>query len=286
MICARRNRGRAVRGAWRVLAGLPLAAALIGVAPRGAAAGNTDWLRGSLSTGSYMRWDGLNVGAQFGLTTMNTNFGSSTSAEIAYILRNTTLENEASPSSWTTLPSNSADGRNYGIFLGYNYQMDQLVLGVDAAYNRASKLRGAASDSMTRILTTSDGVTHTVTISAQSSNELVDYATLRFKAGYAVGQFLPYVFVGGAAGRFNYTSSATVSDHQVQGLTVIDFGPETQSDNKNNAVAGGFTVGLGVDVAILPNVFLRGEWEFVGFGAVNGIRSSINSGKIGLGVKF
>lgn len=275
-----------MRAARRASAGLLLAAALIVAAPRAATAGDFDWLRGSLGSTSYMRWDGLNFGAQFGLTTMNTNFGSSTGSEIAYILRNTTLENEAAPSNWTTLPATNANGRNYGVFLGYNYQMDQLVLGVDATYNRASSLNAEASDSMSRILTTSDGVTHTVTISAQASNELVDYATVRFKAGYAIGQFLPYFFAGGGAGRFNYTSSATVSDHQVQGATVIDFGPETQSNDKKNAIAGAFTFGLGIDVALLPNVFLRGEWEFVGFSAINGIRSNISSGKIGLGVKF
>jgi len=285
MTSARRKRGRAADDAWRIAAALPLAGMLSIAAPRAAVAGS-DWLRGSVDTGSYMRWDGLNFGAQFGLTSMNTNFGGSTGTEIAYILRNTTLENEAAPSSWTTLSSSDTSGQNYGVFFGYNYQMEQLVLGFDATYNRTTNLRSAASDSMTRIVTTSDGVTHTVTISAQSSNELIDYATLRFKAGYAFGQFLPYVFIGGAAGRFNYTSSATVSDHQVQGATVIDFGPETQSNNKNNAVVGGFTGGLGIDVAVLPNVFLRGEWEFVGFTAVNGIRSMINSGKVGIGVKF
>ena len=261
-----------------------IVAGLLVSAPGSLKAADLDWLRGSF--GGYSRWDGVNFGVQFGATSMHTDFGNSTSNEIAYILRNTTLENEASPSSWTTLPSNDTSGQNYGLFLGYNYQMDQLILGVDATYSRASNLQGAASDSMTRIVTTSDGVTHTVTISAQSSMKLIDYATLRVKTGYAMGQFMPYAFAGGAVGRFNYSSSATVFDHQVQGLTVIDFGPVTDSDSKDNAVVGGFTLGLGVDVSLLPNVFLRGEWEFVAFAQVNGIRTNINTGRVALGVKF
>ena len=52
------------------------------------------------------------------------------------------------------------------------------------------------------------------------------------------------------------------------------YGPITENNDKDNAIVGGFTVGLGMDVAILPNVFLRGEWEFVGFAQVNGIRTS------------
>ena len=41
-----------------------------------------------------------------------------------------------------------------------------------------------------------------------------------------------------------------------------------------------------MDVAILPNVFLRGEWEYVGFAQVGGIRTNINTGRVGIGVKF
>ena len=41
--------------------------------------------------------------------------------------------------------------------------------------------------------------------------KLVDYATLRGRAGYAWGQFLPYAAVGIAAGRFNYETTVTVT---------------------------------------------------------------------------
>jgi len=289
MISPRRRNGDAAGASVRAGA-LTLAAVGVLMLAPAAHAEDIDVLRGTFSnpftSPTYRHWEGFNVGAAFGLANMHTDFGGSTSNQVAYILRNTTLENEARPSSWTSLPAKTTDGRSFGAFIGYNLQWDQLVLGVDGAYNHISSLQSAASDSMTRILTTSDGVTHTVTITSSSSMKLIDYATLRARAGYAFGQFLPYAFVGGAVGRFNSTSSATVSDHQVQGLTVIDFGPVTQSDNRNNAVTGGFTLGLGIDVAVLPNVFLRGEWEFVGFAQVNGIRSTVNTGRIGLGVKF
>jgi opacity protein-like surface antigen len=66
------------------------------------------------------------------------------------------------------------------------------------------------------------------------------------------------------------------------------YGPntDTQSNSKNNAIVGGFVIGLGMDVAILPNLFLRGEWEYVGFAPVGGIRANLNSGRIGIGVHF
>lgn len=244
-------------------------------------------LRGTISP--PMRWDGVNFGVQLGVSNMNTDFGNSTSDLVAYSLRNTVVENEFAPSNWTALPANTTNGRQYGIFLGYNWQWDELVIGFDAAYNRPSSLKASASDTISRQVVTSDGVNNAVTITAQSSLELVDYATVRVRAGYAIGQFLPYAMVGGAVGRFNYANTATV--HYVGtpplGSAILPWDiTDTQSDSKNNAIIGGVAAGLGLDVALTPNVFLRGEWEFVAFGPVGGIRSNINTARVGLGVRF
>ena len=136
---------------------------------------------------------------------------------------------------------------------------------------------------------TSDNVNNALTITAQSSLKLIDYATMRARAGYAFGQFLPYAVVGAAVGRFNYSNTATVtvtSDApQRPPLTALRSGTDTQS-SKDNAIVGGFVAGLGMDVALLPNVFLRGEWEFVAFAPVGGIRANINTGRVGIGLKF
>jgi len=266
------------------------AIALIAMAPGGAlAADMPDLLRGSF-TPAYTRWDGFSFGVQAGASNMTTDFGNSTSGLIAYSLRNTEVEDQFSPSTWTTLPSNTTNGRQYGAFIGYNWQWDELVLGVDAAYNRLSSMNASASDSITRqVVTTPDNVNNTLTITAQSSLKLVDYATVRARAGYAMGQFLPYATIGAAVGRFDYTNTATV--HNVGtppvGSPILPFDvTDTQSNEKNNAIVGGFEVGLGMDVAVLPNVFLRGEWEFVAFTPLAGIRATMNTGRVGVGMKF
>ncbi|MEP7030713.1 MAG: outer membrane beta-barrel protein [Pseudolabrys sp.] len=248
-------------------------------------------LRGSsypFTASSYSRWDGINFGVGIGLSNMNSDFGNSTRAQVGYILRSSTLQSEYDPSSWTSLPSNSSNSKQFGGFLGYNLQYDQLVLGIDGAYNRPSSLSSSSSDSINRAVVTSDGVTHNVLIVSQASIKLVDYATVRARAGYAMSQFLPYAFVGVAAGRFNYSSTATVTDIQTPagGGAPSAFGPISQTDSKNDAVVGGFVAGAGLDVAVLPNVFLRAEWEFIAFAPVHGIRVSTNTGRVGIGVKF
>ncbi len=291
MICVTRINlalARSGRGLGAALAAL----AFMLLAQPAAAADIDSLLRGSFGSGaSASRWDGVNFGAQFGISNMNADFAESTNELVAYMLRNTLLEKEFEPSKWTTLPSSTTNGRQYGAFLGYNVQWDQLVVGFDLAYNRTSGPETSVSDYIAREVTTSDKITNDVTIIAQSSLKMIDYATIRARAGYAFGQFLPYAFVGAAAGRFNYATSATVISSGVDNTTTPPtpkYGPivNSLSDAKDNAVVGGVVIGLGMDVALLPNVFVRGEWEYIAFAPVGGIRTNLNTGRVGLGVKF
>ena len=176
---------------------------LIVAAPAGAfAADMPALLRGSY-TPTYSRWDGFYAGGHFGASTMSNNFGNATSDEVAFILRNTTLEDQFAPSNWTVLGSSSTNSMQYGGFVGYNWQWDQLVLGFDFGYTRMSSMANSASETLGRVVTTTDKIQHDVTITAQSSIKLIDYATLRGRAGYAFGQFLPSATLGFAVGRFN-----------------------------------------------------------------------------------
>jgi opacity protein-like surface antigen len=257
--------------------------------PAASAADVSDYvLRGGFFGGSSVRWDGVNFGIQAGVASMDTDFSNASSQMVSDILRQSTLESEASPSTWPVLGSTVTNSQSYGAFLGYSVQWDQLVLGFDAAYNFMSKAESSAGPTtLQRVVTTSDDVANNTSITSQASLKLIDYATFRARAGYAFGQFLPYAFVGGAVGRFNYTNSATVSVIQTDsnGNSSV-YSPPGESDSKNNAIVGGFTAGLGLDVAIMPNVFLRGEWAYVGFAEVSGIRASLNTGRVALGVRF
>ena len=248
-------------------------------------------LRGTVSPG-YVRWDGWQAGIQAGFGNLNADFGKSTSSMVAFILRNSTLESEGHPSSWTTLPKNTTTGPVFGGFVGYNWQWSELVVGWDLAYKRPASLNSSASDSLRRLFDTSDSVRHDVTIDAQTSFKLVDYATLRGRAGYAFGEFLPYAFLGAAVGRFNYQTNVSVTDTMTN-LAVSppvpgDLGTfqQTASAGQKNVYVGGLATGLGIDWAITPGVFLRAEWEYALFGPVNGTRSNTNTGFVGLGARF
>jgi outer membrane immunogenic protein len=278
---------RRLRKLTRRFALCALLAALAGGQASAADLLDDSWLRGSLGSGP-VRWDGVVMGGQIGYAAMNSDFGSSTSSQIAFLLRNTTLENEAQPSSWTTLPHDTTNAKSFGAFIGYNIQWDDIVLGADLGYSKMMNAQTSASDSMSRIVTTSDSVQHNVTIAAASSTKIIDYGTARLRAGYPIGQFLPYAMLGVAVGRFDYSNTSTVFDHQVPPAPAapIDFGPVTQSENVSHKFGYGYVYGLGADVAIMPNMFLRGEWESVAFNKVGGIRTTLNTARVGIGLRF
>lgn len=267
----------------RLMASLPLGLALM-AAGAAAPARAADWLGGSALRGTLsaapMSWTGFYAGGAFAVGNAHVDFGNSAHDIIAYMLRNTALENEEHPEDWTTL--NTANGRwtSYGGFVGYNTQWDGgLLLGGELGYNYLSGDGTSASDSMTRIVTPSTG-TDTVSIDANSSIKLKDYATLRGRAAYDMGRFLPYAFLGLAVGRFKYSTTVTLN------VSGADNYVGTQTDGKDNAISAGVDAGLGVDVALTSNFFLRGEWEYMAFAPLSGIRYTSNVFRGGVGMKF
>jgi opacity protein-like surface antigen len=256
--------------------------------------GSLPVLRGSYSA---VDWSGFSLGGQFGVGNSDTDFGDSTHNMVAYLLRNTTIEAEQSPSNWTTLPTQIGHLQSYGGFFGYNVQWDRLVFGIEAAYNRVSASASSASDSIGRQFATSDGFNNTVTVAANSSIKLNDYGTVRGRVGYAIGQFLPFATMGVAVGRFDYAVTAIVNaggtptsgtgqSFCLAGGPYPNCTAVSQTDQKDNAIVAGFEAGLGMDVALTPNIFLRGEYEFIAFAPVHGIRVNINTARAGIGIKF
>jgi len=109
-------------------------------------------------------------------------------------------------------------------------------------------------------------------------------------------QFLPYFTAGVAVGRMSYTRFATVSYptpiYSLPPPVPPDQPPPTppafsasRIDTRNNVLAFGYAAGLGVDVALMPNVFLRGEYEFVSL-PIARMQMALHSFHIGGGLKF
>jgi outer membrane immunogenic protein len=265
-------------------------------------------LRGSetptLSEPTYPNWSGFYFGAQAGRSFATADFGNSTSALISYILRDTELQN--SVSSWTTLPQSSTGGQSYGGFAGYNIQWGDVITGLELNYNHLGLSSGAQDTEGPLIIpgaTQSNGSTvqYAVTVQSRASVSITDIMTARARVGWMYDRLLPYAFGGLAIGRADVTRYASVTGTK----TVTPLDPVTgqpnpalattgdlilpgnpQSQTSNGRFAYGVTFGLGMEVGLLPNLFLRGEWEYVAFNNIDNVKLQANTARVGLGLKF
>jgi outer membrane immunogenic protein len=252
-------------------------------------------LRGSntyeIGPPSYRDWSGFYAGGHVGYANTAVNFTEGVGAQVANILRFTTIQNEFQPSNWASLPKQNVIEPTFGAFIGYNVQFEDTIVGVEANYNRTS-VKTSAADTITRVVDTSDGYRNTVTVAGKGTVHLTDYGTLRARAGWIYNGFVPYGFGGVAIGRAEVQRSASVT------VIATDADPlnppvlpaynffASLSETKNNAYAWGWTLGAGVDWAVFGNVFLRGEFEYVSFPNIKNVTIAVSTVRVGAGVKF
>lgn len=237
-------------------------------------------------------WAGFYLGGQFSFSGANSDFSNSTQAPLAFVLRNLVLENDAAPSSWQVLGQANHDDWGFGGFMGYNTQYERLVLGVEANYDQANLSLTAPDFPISRRVT-AGGAPYDVTVSGSGTVTDLNFGTLRGRAGWALGNFLPYVFGGVAIGHSNVNIVANASGVQNPPLgcpattnpPCVPFS-FTGTAGKNGEWMYGFTVGAGLDVALTRNVFLRGEYEFVQFAPISSLTVSVNTVRGGLAYKF
>jgi outer membrane immunogenic protein len=273
-------------------------------------------LRGFVSEapqGVRTNWDGYYVGGQFGLSVVDDDFTLATRSLTQSLLRDAIMS-DIIPN-WSLLSTSHANVTSFGGFVGRNWQWQDAVLGIEMNYNHFSGKTLFSSGSMSRAITNPNGSSpptgHTyvydMTLSGKAQATIHDVATLRARAGWDAGFALPYAFGGLAIGRIDASRSATLTgqrhDLWTETTTLTDsFGNTitvstphddltdaslgSQSQTRNNNIVFGWTVGAGAEVALLSNVFLRGEWEYVRFQTMMDIPIHMNTFRGGLGYKF
>jgi outer membrane immunogenic protein len=139
---------------------------------------------------------------------------------------------------------------SYGGFFGYNMQWENAVLGVELNYNHTSL----------PFSTTGAGVG----IDGTQAVRITDMGTLRGRAGWVFGTVMAYGLGGLAIARADLDS--------INGMT--------------DSISYGWALGAGVDWAILPNVFVRLEYEHTGFSHMKDVRFTTDTVRGGVGVRF
>ena len=241
------------------------------------------------------RWGGFYAGGQLNHSSASVDFGKGVSDLAGFIVRNSVLETPVS--SWTTLSKSSTNAFGFGGFFGYNSVWEELILGWEFNYVHTS-LNTGASDTLSRIFSSDAGVpaghhfVYDVTVSGNANIRVTDLVMFRGRAGWTVGNFLPYAFIAPGVARADVTRAATVTslrtDFPDPGVTPIDpvFFSGSKTDIKNGGYYFAYAGGLGIDVEIIPRVFARFEWETLQIPNVQGMKVGIQNLRTGLGMKF
>jgi len=251
---------------------------------------DTAFLRGSEvyappAPKAYTRWSGFYAGGQVEYGSANLDFSHATDSLASFALRGLALENEANVSQTQLLDTRHTGSAGFGGFVGYNTQWEDVILGLEVGYSRNSFSASADSLPFGRSLG-AGGNAYTIGLAGAASMHIIDYAELRGRVGYAIGNFLPYVTGGFAVGRVDFTRSwSIVGIENPNTANAVPF-TYTNSEVKNNAFVGGWSIGAGVDVMVWNCLFVRGEVDYIQFAPISGIDASIVAGRLGAGYKF
>lgn len=254
-----------------------LALSLAGPSSALAADLDYDFLRGSdydpPAAVAAIDWSGVYLGGHAGYSSAAVGYKNAYQQTLADYFRARDIETEFGVSTLLTAPSQRVGGTTFGAFAGYNVQLDDIVVGIEGDYTRFDN-RSFSRDSIASSVTTSSGINERVFLTGLSRTDIQDYGTLRARAGYALGSFLPFVTGGLAIGR------ATVYDQ-------IGVPSEISRPSRPKVkTVGGLALGGGLEYAITPSILLRAEYQYVLFNDFDGHKANINTVRGGAAVKF
>jgi opacity protein-like surface antigen len=267
-----------------------LVAAMVATATATQAADMPDFLRGSFTAPvARTNWQGVYIGGQASYGAADMDFTNSGQDLLAKLLNNIDVEQEFNISKWPLQTKTNTQNSGFGGFFGYNAQWTDVVVGVELNYVHG-KFFNSNTGSQGRTFFFPTDYQTTAFARSNSSMEVTDYGSLRVRGGYAFGCFLPYLFGGVALGQANINRQA---DYTLFYQYVGDpknpkpnIGPSSRSlsDIANAHFIYGYSGGLGIDMMVFANLFLRAEWEYMRFTAP--VDTTINTVRAGIGYKF
>jgi opacity protein-like surface antigen len=258
-------------------------------------------LRGPYTDGlsqTTVNWQGAYVGGQFGYSTGNMDFSKATKSLTDFALQNLIYKDLVGQ--WTVLGQSGPTSLSFGGFVGYNAQWDDVILGIEANYSRFSNMNGTSSNTLPRIniptgcLVPPPGEVDAcgIQVSATAAAKITDMMTLRGRAGWAVDNFMPYMFGGLALGWADISRTVSINENnQFFDSTTSAFissvqTVRAQSEASKGVFTYGYTAGLGLEAMLYGNMFGRAEYEYVKFNTTRNIDIHLNTVRAALGYKF
>ncbi len=258
-------------------------------------------LRGALPVQEAANdWSGFYAGGFGGFGQMEFEPRGGASGLVRTMLSNTVWLNPGRADDVIIGRRTTSNVINYGGFVGYNWMIDDYVVGAEVDYTRG-EMKGSSSGGRAGLFSDPDSSTtprtdYRYNVNVLNRLKLTEFGTARVRFGVPFGSFMPFVTGGIALGRFSYRVEASASGDSrnvgldTNGITV--FGPWTPAmstslrDASRTRFAAGYTLGGGFDWALTQNVFLRAELQHVRFGNIGDMTASVNSARAGAALKF
>jgi outer membrane immunogenic protein len=155
--------------------------------------------------------------------------------------------------------SGSGNGVTAGILAGYNWQITQTVLGIEADWQYLDSKAGTANSA----IAVSTFIGGNFSGSAGVSTNW--YATFRGRVGYAFGPALLYATGGIALAETRPSANATGSIATSVSIPPT-LGPPGSMSAFESTVLVGYAVGAGLEYAIAAGWSVKGEYLHMGFG--------------------
>jgi opacity protein-like surface antigen len=236
---------------------------------------------------SYYRWDGAYGGVQAGASFGRGEFAGNKITGLINGIVAADANISAAPGVSSVIDlsgmfSQNNVGASYGVFVGYNAQWEDAVLGVEINYNHSSLTMSRSASGSTSFV--SGPTTYYIDVSGTSSLQPADFGTFRARAGWVYENILPYGFIGLAIARTEATQSATVAYNTTSAIS-----PNTTSATATSSditTRYGWALGAGVDWMVSPSMFLRAEYEFMDFVRPSDIKLHISTLRGAIGLRF
>jgi outer membrane immunogenic protein len=236
-------------------------------------------------------WSGLYGGIHVNTTLADFNFTNPVSklAREAYYAHN----GQDLAVSIARIPTGGSDQQSgIGGYVGFNWLWEDVVVGLEADFTH---MQNTLVDSQTF----ADGrrrvrgnVEDQVVYAAGTRAELQDYLIVKARGGYAWGRFLPYASIGLVVAQ-QRNRSAYLSNYQEWALDPDTGDRVTQRVNEDrNAFIDktgynyGAAFGVGLEYALLDNVIVRGEYQYIAMADYKSIRTTANTFRFGVGLKY
>lgn len=229
------------------------------------------------------------------------------------------------------------DRTQFGGFAGYNFGFGDVILGLEAEYQKADlqsddirsdsrifqgiksgNLSGGFITGSHPLVAMDPGSIYeieplrtetTARVTIRSQNEIRDFGVIKARAGYAFGNFMPFLSIGAAAAKINTKASLADYNYTDQHYNIYSTRINSEGDRVRDAMitrhqtqidseyprpttiyksgyVPGLALGGGIDALLGEHVLLRAEVQRIYFSDFKGVEATVDTARVGAGIKF